>query len=114
MARLPDPPGIVDPASLAGIRARGVDGGGFRELQVVNSPIGLVLRVEGDEIALETRMITTADIFDALTAERPYRAAMPITKALAIMAEMVGTQIDARCFEALERSLARTDATLVT
>ena len=37
---------------------------------------------------------------------------MPITKALAIMTEMVGTQIDARCFDALKRALARSDATL--
>jgi HD-GYP domain-containing protein (c-di-GMP phosphodiesterase class II) len=63
--------------------------------------------------AASSGLITTADIFDALTAERPYRAAMPITKALAIMAEMVGTQIDAKCFDALTRSLARTDANLV-
>ena len=51
--------------------------------------------------SIETRIITTADIFDAITAERPYRGAMPITKALAIMSEMVGTQIDADCFAAL-------------
>jgi HD-GYP domain-containing protein (c-di-GMP phosphodiesterase class II) len=61
---------------------------------------------------LETRIITTADIFDALTAERPYRAAMPITKALTIMSEMVGTQIDADCFAALTRALSRVDETL--
>ena len=61
---------------------------------------------------LETRIITTADIFDALTAERPYRAAMPVSKALAIMSEMVGTQIDADCFAALTRALGRVDETL--
>jgi HD-GYP domain-containing protein (c-di-GMP phosphodiesterase class II) len=44
-----------------------------------------------------------------LTAERPYRAAMPVSKALAIMAEMVGTQIDADCFAALRKAV---DATL--
>ena len=58
------------------------------------------------------RIITTADIFDALTAERPYRAAMPITKALAIMSGMVGTQIDANCFATLTRALGRIDETL--
>ena len=66
----------------------------------------------GDQICLETRIITTADIFDALTADRPYRAAMPVTKALAIMSEMVGTQIDADCFAALRRALGRVDETL--
>ena len=65
-----------------------------------------------DHIVLETRIITTADIFDALTADRPYRAAMPISKALGIMTEMVGTQIDANCFVALRRALGRVDETL--
>ena len=66
----------------------------------------------GDQISLETRIITTADIFHALTADRPYRCAMPITKALAIMSEMVGTQIDADCCAALKRALGRIDETL--
>ena len=68
--------------------------------------------ISGDQICLETRIVTTAHIFDALTADRPYRAAMPITKALGIMAEMVGTQVDADCFDALTRALGRIDQTL--
>ena len=60
-----------------------------------------------DEICLETRIITTADIFDAITAERPYRGAVPIPKTLQMMAENVGTAIDAQCFEALKQALAR-------
>ena len=87
-------------APIAGAHHERLDGKGY--------PRGL----SGDQIGLETRIITTADIFDALTAERPYRAAMPITKALAIMSEMVGTQIDANCFAALTRALGRIDETL--
>lgn len=60
-----------------------------------------------DDICLETRIITTADIFDAITAERPYRGAVPIPKTLEMMAENVGTAIDAQCFEALKQALAR-------
>jgi HD-GYP domain-containing protein (c-di-GMP phosphodiesterase class II) len=60
-----------------------------------------------DEICLETRILTTADIFDALTAERPYRAALPISRAFAIMSEDIGTAIDARCLAALQQALAR-------
>ncbi|WP_300759678.1 HD-GYP domain-containing protein [Janthinobacterium sp.] len=60
-----------------------------------------------DGISLETRIITTADIFDAITADRPYRGPIPIPKALDIMAETVGTAIDAQCFEALKAALAR-------
>ncbi len=55
------------------------------------------------EIALETRIITTADIFDAITAERPYRGAVPLEKTLDIMRETVGTALDPACFKALER-----------
>jgi hypothetical protein len=37
---------------------------------------------------------------------------MPITKALAIMSGMVGTQIEANCFAALTRALGCIDETL--
>ncbi len=58
--------------------------------------------LKGDEITLETRIITTADIFDAITAERPYRGATPIPKTLEIMSENLHTAIDPRCFDALK------------
>lgn len=67
-----------------------LDGGGY--------PRGL----KDADIAIETRIITTADIFDAITAERPYRGAVPVDKTLVIMSETVGTAIDARCFEHLK------------
>ena len=89
-----------DLAPIAGAHHERLDGKGY--------PHGLA----GDQIVLETRIITTADIFDALTADRPYRAAMPVTKALAIMTDMVGTAIDTDCFTALRRALARADETL--
>lgn len=61
--------------------------------------------LQSDEIPLITRIITTADIFDAISAERPYRAAMPVSKVLSIMRENLDSAIDRRCFEALERAL---------
>jgi HD-GYP domain-containing protein (c-di-GMP phosphodiesterase class II) len=63
--------------------------------------------LSGADIALETRIITTADIFDAITAERPYRGAVPIDKTLVIMAETVGTAIDADCFDHLKQIIAQ-------
>jgi HD-GYP domain-containing protein (c-di-GMP phosphodiesterase class II) len=66
--------------------------------------------ISESEITLETRIITTADIFDAITAERPYRAAVPLEKTLDIMRETVGTALDAACFEALERVARQLDA----
>lgn len=63
--------------------------------------------LKAEEISLETRIITTADIFDAITAERPYRGATPIPKTLEIMAENLHTAIDERCFEALKLAIAK-------
>jgi HD-GYP domain-containing protein (c-di-GMP phosphodiesterase class II) len=82
-------------ASVAGAHHEKLDGTGY--------PRGLDAR----HIRLETRIITTADIFDALTADRPYRPAMPVARALQIMRDSVGTALDADCFAALERSLAQ-------
>lgn len=62
--------------------------------------------LKAPQIPLETRILTTADIFDALCASRPYRAAMPVPQALSVMAASVGTAIDPACFEALQRLVA--------
>jgi HD-GYP domain-containing protein (c-di-GMP phosphodiesterase class II) len=80
---------------IAGAHHERLDGGGY--------PRGL----SGDQIDLETRIITTADIFDAITAERPYRGAIPVPQALEMMEKTVGTALDARCFDALKRALER-------
>ncbi len=87
-------------APIAAAHHERLDGGGYPK------------KLKGDEIALESRILCVADIFDALTAERPYRAALPITKSLAIMAEDVGKATDPECFAALKRALVRVDASL--
>ena len=87
-------------AAIAGAHHERLDGKGY--------PRGL----KGEEIAFETRIITTADIFDAMTADRPYRAAMPVATALGVMTELVGTAIDADCLAALRRALGNLDASL--
>ena len=46
------------------------------------------------------------DFYDALTADRPYRAALPPEQALAIMAQSVGTALDAECFDLLRSEVA--------
>jgi putative nucleotidyltransferase with HDIG domain len=63
--------------------------------------------LSGDQIDLETRIVTVADIFDALTEDRPYRPAMTAADALALMAKDVGRALDPDCFAALVRSLDR-------
>jgi len=81
-------------AQVAAAHHGRLDGGGY--------PRGLR---EG-QIELETRIITAADIFDAISAERPYRGAVPVAQTLEIMAGSVGTAIDPLCFEALKDALA--------
>ncbi|MFZ3129334.1 MAG: HD domain-containing phosphohydrolase [Rhodoferax sp.] len=85
-------------AKIAGAHHERLDGGGY--------PRGL----KAEDIHLETRIITTADIFDAITAERPYRGAVPIPQTLEMMAKTVGTALDPRCFEALRAAMARLQA----
>ncbi|MGD2132423.1 MAG: HD domain-containing phosphohydrolase [Maricaulaceae bacterium] len=80
-------------APIAAAHHERLDGAGY--------PLGLA----GEGISFETRIISVADFFDALTADRPYRAAMPLEKALAIMDENAGPAIDPAVFEALKAGL---------
>ena len=73
---------------------------------------GYPKNLKGDDITFESRILAVADIFDALTADRPYRAAMPVAKALSIMTEEVDIAIDGSCFAALKSALTRMNASL--
>jgi putative nucleotidyltransferase with HDIG domain len=66
---------------------------------------GYPRQLAGPEIPIEARIITTADIFDALTAARPYRGAMPVAEAIALMERDRGSAIDGGCLDALRRHL---------
>lgn len=85
-------------AKIAGAHHERLDGKGY--------PRGLMAA----DIALETRIITTADIFDAITAERPYRGAVPIAQTLEMMGKTVGTALDPACFAALCQAVERLEA----
>ena len=51
--------------------------------------------LSGDQISLETRIVTIADIFDALTTERSYRKALTVEEALEVMqAEALQGKLD--------------------
>jgi len=45
--------------------------------------------LKGEQIPLAARILQVTDIYDALTTDRPYRKALPVEKALAIMREEV-------------------------
>lgn len=57
--------------------------------------------LKGDQIPLLVRVMTVADVFDALVSERPYRSAWPAEQALDYLRANVGTKFDARAVEAL-------------
>ena len=66
--------------------------------------------LKAEAICLEARILTVADVFDALTAERPYRAAMPIARALQILDQDASSAFDPACIAALKSGLAKLNA----
>ncbi len=62
--------------------------------------------LKGDQIPLESRIILVADAYEAITADRPYRAHRSPEVALAELERCAGTQFDADCVEALRRCVA--------
>jgi putative nucleotidyltransferase with HDIG domain len=63
---------------------------------------GYYRNLRATQLPASSRAIALADIYDALTAKRPYRDAMPAEKALSIMAKEVPHALDQDCFEALK------------
>ena len=53
-------------------------------------PAGLA----GEQIPLEARIVAIADVFDALTSERPYKKAWPVQEALAHIQAQAGRHFD--------------------
>jgi putative nucleotidyltransferase with HDIG domain len=51
-------------------------------------------RLAGSDIPLGSRIIAVADTFDAMTSGRPYRAACKHKKALDVLSQEAGTQLD--------------------
>ncbi len=88
-------------AIVAGAHHERLDGNGYPR------------RLSAPQIRLETRIITVADIFDAISAERPYHAANSPEHTLEIMQGMVEHAIDRDCFAALQRVLARERMTCI-
>jgi HAMP domain-containing protein len=64
------------------------DGGGY--------PQGL----EADEIPLVARVFAVADALDAMTHDRPYRAARPLDEALVVLKDEAGRHFDPRVVDA--------------
>lgn len=54
----------------------------------------------GETIPLGARIVAVVDVFDALTSDRPYRAALPLGEALALVRSEAGRTLDARVVSA--------------
>ena len=57
----------------------------------------------GEAIPLASRILLVADAFDAITSDRPYRAAQSQEDALVELRRHAGRQFDPRCVDALEK-----------
>jgi HD-GYP domain-containing protein (c-di-GMP phosphodiesterase class II) len=57
--------------------------------------------VAGEDIPLEARIVATADVFDALTSQRPYKRAFTNAESFEIMERLSGSQLDPDCVRAL-------------
>ena len=84
-----------DLAAVAGAHHERLDGSGY--------PRGLIAA----ELPREARILAVADVFDALTADRPYRAALPVAEALTTIDRSAGSSLDPSCIDALHRALKR-------
>ncbi len=69
-----------------------IDGSGY--------PHGL----KGDEIPIESRITSVADVFDALTSKRPYKDAWSNEDAIAMLQRMAGDKLDKDCVDALVKN----------
>ena len=68
---------------------------------------GYPQKLAGEDIPLSGRLCALVDVYDALSSDRPYRAALPESETLALMREGRGTQFDPALFDLFLEQLAR-------
>lgn len=65
-----------------------------------------------EQLDLEMRILAVADVFDALSADRPYREAMPLNEVFKIMDREAIAALDADCVDTLKELFGVKKATL--
>ncbi len=81
--------------NIAEYHHEAIDGSGY--------PKGL----KGDEIPIEARISAVADVFDALTSRRSYKATWSNDDATAMLRQLAGTKLDHDCVEALLKNISK-------
>ncbi|MGA7859817.1 MAG: HD domain-containing phosphohydrolase [Terracidiphilus sp.] len=76
-------------AMIAGAHHEKLDGTGYPD------------RLTAAQLPLEARIIAVADVYGALTEDRPYRPGMALEQVVEIMSRDIPHKLDADCFEAL-------------
>jgi len=114
-------PGPLTPEEHAAVRRHPVDGYSvIKHIASLRDELPIVLYhhewydgrgypqgLAGEQIPLAARITAVADVYDALTSERPYRPPMTEDEALAHLGRMAGTQFDPRIVEAFVRIESR-------
>jgi putative nucleotidyltransferase with HDIG domain len=80
-------------AAIAGAHHERLDGTGYP------------YRSGARELSIEARIIAVADVYGALTEQRPYRQGLAVEQALEIIARDIPHKLDADCFEALRAAM---------
>ena len=68
--------------------------------------------LKGEEIPLSARVMSVADVFDALCSRRVYKPPFTVEESLKIIEEGKGTQFDPKCVEVFMESLSEIDEVL--
>lgn len=76
-------------AEIAGAHHERLDGSGYPD------------RLTAEELPVEARIVAAADVYGALTENRPYRQGLSAEQALKIMSGEIARKLDADCYEAL-------------
>jgi HD-GYP domain-containing protein (c-di-GMP phosphodiesterase class II) len=76
-------------AVIAGEHHEKLDGSGYPD------------HLKASELSIESRIVAVADVYAALSEDRPYRAGIELDETLSIMSKLIPNQLDESCFEAL-------------
>ncbi len=63
--------------------------------------------ISGEAIPLVGRIVTVADVFDALTHDRPYKSAWPVTRAITEIKNEAGSHFDPKVVAAFLKTFTQ-------